>query len=78
MWAMATRVQADEDVDIIKNVKGATLDPSQHDDIMGAKMIIDATRPVRRPFESRIEIPADAMGRVELERLIPSDQLGRI
>ena len=65
LWAIATRVQADEDVDIIKNVKGATLDPSQIDDIMGAKMIIDATRPVRRPFEARIEIPADAMERVK-------------
>jgi UbiD family decarboxylase len=78
LWAIATRVQADEDVDIIKNVKGATLDPSQRDDIMGAKMIIDATRPVRRPFESRIEVPAEAMERVELERLIPPDQLRRI
>lgn len=78
LWAIATRVQADEDVDIIKNVKGSTLDPSQRDDIMGAKMIIDATRPVRRPFEARIEIPAEAMARVELERLIPREQLGRI
>jgi len=78
LWAIATRVQADEDVDILKNVKGSTLDPSQRDDIMGAKMIIDATRPVRRPFEARIEIPAEAMARVELERLIPREQLGRI
>jgi len=78
LWAIATRVQADEDVDIITNVKGSTLDPSQHDDIMGAKMIIDATRPVRRPFEARIEVPADAMERTKLERLIPPDQLGRI
>jgi UbiD family decarboxylase len=78
LWAIATRVQADQDVDIIKNVKGSTLDPSQSDDIMGAKMIIDATRPVRRPFESRIEVPAEAMRRVALERLIPPDQLKRI
>ncbi len=69
LWAVATRVQADEDVDVIKNVKGNTLDPSQRDDIMGAKMIIDATKPVRRPFEARIEIPADAMARVE--RIVP-------
>lgn len=78
LWAVATRVQADEDVDIIKNVKGATLDPSQRDDIMGTKMIIDATRPVRRPFEARIEIPADAMGRTSLERLVPAEHLRRI
>ncbi len=78
MWAVATRVQADEDVDIIKNVKGATLDPSQRDDIMGAKMIIDATRPVKRPFEARIQVPADAIDRVPLERVVPPDQLRRI
>ncbi len=77
LWAVATRVQADEDVDIIKNVKGSTLDPSQRDDIMGAKMIVDATRPVRRPFESRIEVPADAMQRVDIDRMIPADQLSR-
>jgi 3-polyprenyl-4-hydroxybenzoate decarboxylase len=31
---MATRVQADQDIDIIKNAKGNTLDPSQTDDII--------------------------------------------
>jgi UbiD family decarboxylase len=76
LWAIATRVQADEDVDIIRNVKGATLDPSQRDDIMGAKMIIDATRPVRRPFEARIEIPADAMERVR--SIVPPDGRGAL
>jgi UbiD family decarboxylase len=72
LWALATRVQADEDVDIIKNVKGNTLDPSQRDDIMGAKMIIDATKPLNRPFEARIQIPAEAMRRVELANWIPA------
>lgn len=72
LWAVATRVQADEDVDIIKNVKGNALDPSQRDDIMGAKMIIDATKPLRRPFEARIQVPDDAMKRVDIDRLIPS------
>ncbi len=77
LWAVATRVQADEDVDVIKNVKGNTLDPSQRDDIMGAKMIVDATKPVRRPFESRIQVPDDAMRRVDVTRLIPPEQLRR-
>ncbi len=78
MWAMATRVQADQDVDIIRNVKGNTLDPSQTDDIMGAKMIIDATRPVRRPFEARIQVPRDAVDAVDLAKLIPAEQLARL
>ena len=78
LWAVATRVQADQDVDIIKNVKGATLDPSQTDDIMGAKMIIDATRPVRRPFEARVEVPREIVRTTDLAELIPSDQLARL
>lgn len=78
LWAVATRVQADQDVDIIKNVKGATLDPSQTDDIMGAKMIIDATRPVRRPFEARIEVPREVVQETDLTALIPGDQLARL
>lgn len=71
MWAIATRVQADQDVDIIKNVKGNTLDPSQTDNIMTAKMIIDATRPVQRPFEARVEVPKTAMANTRLEDFIP-------
>ncbi len=70
MYAMATRVQADQDVDIIKNVKGNTLDPSQLDDIMGAKMIIDATRPVSKVFSTRIKVPDEAMGRISIDDII--------
>jgi 2,5-furandicarboxylate decarboxylase 1 len=77
LWAVATRVQADEDVDIIKHVKGATLDPSQLDDTMGAKMIVDATRPVRRSFETRIEVPRAAVEAVDLARLLRPEQLAR-
>ena len=70
MWAVATRVQADHDVDIIKNVKGNTLDPSQTDNIMTAKMIIDATRPVQRPFEARVTVPRTALEKTRLEDFI--------
>jgi 2,5-furandicarboxylate decarboxylase 1 len=78
LWAVATRVQADQDVDVIKNVKGNTLDPSQTDDILGAKMIIDATKPVRRPFEARIEVPREAVEATDLSQLIPREQLARL
>ncbi len=61
MWSVATRVQADEDVDILKNVKGNVLDPSLKGNILTAKMIIDATRPVERPFAARVQVPADAL-----------------
>jgi len=77
LWAIATRVQADEDVDILRKVKGSQLDPSQPDDGMGAKMIVDATKPAGRPFEARVAVPEDALRRVDLARLIPPDQLER-
>jgi len=78
MWAMATRVQADHDIDIIKNVKGNTLDPSQTDNIMTAKMIIDATRPVQRPFEARVEVPKTAMKNIRLEDFISRVAIDRM
>ncbi|HWP35503.1 MAG TPA: UbiD family decarboxylase [Thermodesulfobacteriota bacterium] len=68
LWAWATRVQADEDLDVIKNVKGSALDPSLADDIRTAKVIIDATRPLDRPFASRIRVPEEALARMALDR----------
>jgi 2,5-furandicarboxylate decarboxylase 1 len=78
MWAVATRVQADQDVDVIKNVKGNTLDPSQTDNIMTAKMIIDATKPVQRPYEARVAVPKTAMEKTRLEDFIPRAVLDRV
>jgi 3-polyprenyl-4-hydroxybenzoate decarboxylase len=51
---------------MIKNVKGNTLDPSQTDPIMTTKMIVDATKPIQRPFSDRILVPQDAIERVPL------------
>jgi 2,5-furandicarboxylate decarboxylase 1 len=70
MWAFATRCQADQDVDIIKNMKGNTLEPSQTDDIMTTKMIIDATRPVRRTFASRVEVPKEVREKFPIDRYL--------
>ncbi|HXK29873.1 MAG TPA: hypothetical protein VJ646_16635, partial [Candidatus Binatia bacterium] len=78
MWAVATRVQADQDVDVIRNVKGNTLDPSQTDNIMTAKMIIDATKSVQRPYEARVAVPKTAMEKTRLEDFIPRSILERL
>ena len=61
MWAICTRMQADADVDILKNCMGAILDPSNHDGLT-AKMIIDATKP-GGDFPARHTIPEDAASR---------------
>lgn len=44
LWAVATRMQADQDLVIIPNAMGAILDPSTRAGTT-AKVIIDATRP---------------------------------
>lgn len=75
MWAVATRTQADTDVDIIRNIKANTLDPSLVHDISGSKMIIDATKPTDRPFAARVNVPEEALHRIKLSDYIPDDIL---
>jgi len=60
---MATRMQADQDVNIINNVMVNRLDPSSKDSV-GAKMIIDATRPLEWDAE-RILLPEEAVSRAQ-------------
>ena len=78
LWAVATRVQADRDVDVIKDVKGNTLDPSQTDDIMTAKMIIDATKPARRPYAARLRVPEAALKALDPRAFIPAEMWDQI
>lgn len=47
-WAIATRVQGDEDIVMIPKARGMELDPSS-DDGMCTKVGVDATRPVDAP-----------------------------
>ena len=65
MWALCTRMQADVDIDILKNCMGAILDPSNHDGLT-AKMIIDATKPASGDFPPRHTVPEEAAARARL------------
>lgn len=59
-WAIATRFQASEDLIVIKNVRGSTLDSSaQQETGLTTKMGIDATRPLDKPKDMfiRAKIP---------------------
>jgi UbiD family decarboxylase len=59
-WAIATRFQANEDLVIINNVRGSTLDPSADQETgLTTKMGVDATRPFGKPKEKfeRAKIP---------------------
>jgi len=57
-WAMATQVQADRDLTIVSGVTCNPLDPSS-DGGVGAKMIVDATRPLQSSAQ-RISLPVEA------------------
>ena len=78
MWAVAMRAQPDNAIDIIRNIKANTLDPSLIHDIRGSKMIIDATMPVDRPFAERVSVPDEAMARISLNDFISEERLGNI
>ncbi len=55
-WAIATRVQADQDVETVENAKGSSLDPSQ-DFETGTltKWLVDATIPENRDRADFVE-----------------------
>lgn len=67
LWALATRVQADQDVSIISGVRNGLLDPSNTVEGVGAKMIIDATKPINRPYAEKLGVPKDVMDRIQLK-----------
>ena len=59
-WAVATRFQADRDLVIVPESQGSKLDPSNRDGV-GAKMGIDATKPLAAPEMTfkRIRVPGE-------------------
>ncbi|MEM3703255.1 MAG: UbiD family decarboxylase [Candidatus Bathyarchaeia archaeon] len=60
-WAIATRFQACEDLLVIENARGSTLDSSADQETgLTSKMGLDATRPLTKPKEKfeRARIPA--------------------
>ena len=68
-WAIATRFQASEDVIIMNNVRGSTLDSSADQEAgLTSKMGLDATRPYTKPKEKfeRAKIPVGK----EIEELV--------
>ncbi len=65
-WAIATRFQADRDLLVVGHSQGSRLDPSAEDGL-GAKMGLDATRPLTAPplkFK-RIAVPGQDAVRLQ-------------
>ena len=74
MWAVATRVRADEDVIIIPESNVCQLDPSAYDITsrnkrggLNAKWFIDATKPVGLPFQQRASVPEEIWKNIDLD-----------
>ena len=79
LWALATRVQPHAQISILQPLfRGNFLDPSLMDEIKTSGMIVDATRPLDRPFSPVSKCPDDAMARVKLEDYIPGEVLQHI
>ena len=65
MWAISTRVRAEQDIVFIPGCKGAILDPtSDPETFTVTKMGIDATRPVGKDFAERLAISDAQRARV--------------
>ena len=70
LWAVATRVRADEDIDVIRNVKGNTLDPSVRGEVATSKVIVDATRPTDELYPPVLDVPEEARARMRPEEYL--------
>jgi 2,5-furandicarboxylate decarboxylase 1 len=71
-WAIATRFQASEDLIVVKNVRGSTLDSSADQETgLTTKVGVDATRPFSKPKEKfeRAKIPVGKRTEALLGRL---------
>jgi UbiD family decarboxylase len=71
-WAIATRFQADEDLFVVKNARGSTLDSSADQETgMTTKVGVDATKPFGKPEEKfeRARIPSNKRVETLVHRL---------
>jgi 2,5-furandicarboxylate decarboxylase 1 len=79
LWALATRVQPHRQVSILQPLfRGSFLDPSLADEIKTSCMIVDATRPLDRPFSPVSRCPEEATERIKLEEYIPGEVLEHV
>jgi len=79
LWAIATRVQPHRQISITEAIfRGNTLDPSLLDYIKTSCMIVDATKPLDRPFSPVSKCPDEAMERIKLEDYVPGEILQHI
>ncbi|MFC1955940.1 UbiD family decarboxylase [Chloroflexota bacterium] len=55
---------------LIKGLRGSVLDPAMEHPTMHNLMVIDATKPVDRPFMTRVKVPQDVLDRIKIENYL--------
>jgi len=79
LWALATRVQPHRQVSILNEImRGSLIDPSMTDARKTSVMIVDATRPLDRPFSPVSKCPDEALARIKLDEFVPGEVLQHI
>ncbi len=78
LFAFATRVQGDEDIEMIKGIRGNILDPSATRSPVWTNVMIDATKPINRPFEERVSLPKDVYDRLNLNDFVSQETVKRL
>jgi UbiD family decarboxylase len=79
LWALATRVQPHRQISIVNDImRGSLLDPSMDHPRRTSVMIIDATKPLDRPFSPVSKCPEEALARIKLEEFVPDEVLRHI
>ena len=79
LWALATRVQPHRQISIIPEImRGSLIDPSMSDARKTSVMIVDATKPLDRPFSPVSKCPDEALMRIKLEEFVPGEILQHI
>jgi UbiD family decarboxylase len=79
LWALATRVQPHRQISIINDImRGSLLDPSMDHPRRTSVMIVDATKPLDRPFSPVSRCPEEALARIKITDFIPGEVLSHI
>ena len=79
LWALATRVQPHRQVSLITDLmRGPLIDPSMGEGIRTSAMIVDATRPLDRPFSPVSKCPEEALARIRVEDYLPREVVDAI
>lgn len=79
LWAVATRFEADQDMNVIPNALGMKLIPTAYGENrhergwMNTKVIIDATKPLAPgEFPPRAQVPRELLERINLADYLPT------